>query len=67
MPIASADGRRRIVRPIWMTRVVRVFKPPKCAACGYSTEGGLYCDVCGQKLIERTRDSLMAQTGPRSV
>jgi hypothetical protein len=55
------------MRPIWMTRVVRVFKPPKCAACGCSTEGGLYCDVCGHRLMEQTRDSLLERSGPRPI
>jgi len=52
------------MRQTWMTRVSRVFKPPKCPACGCSTEGGLYCDVCGRELMERTRDSMMARPRP---
>ena len=47
-----------------MTRVARVFKPPKCHECGSSTEGGLYCDACGQKLIEMTQDKALRQAGP---
>ena len=49
------------MRPTWMTRVVRVFKPPKCAECGCATEGGLYCDVCGYELLQRMRDENLAR------
>jgi hypothetical protein len=52
------------MRPIWMTRVARLFKPPKCAGCMRSTEGGIVCDVCGQKLIDQTRDSMLGHSGP---
>lgn len=51
-------------RPTWVTRFLRVFNPPKCAACARSTEGGIVCDVCGQKLIDQTRDLMLAQSGP---
>jgi hypothetical protein len=53
-----------MMRPIWMTRVGRVFKPPKCAECGCATEGGLYCDVCGYQLVQRLRDENLARVGP---
>lgn len=53
------------MRRPWVTRLIRVFKPPKCPECGCSTEGGLYCDVCGQEALERTRDATLARVGPR--
>jgi hypothetical protein len=53
------------MRPLWMTRLARVIKPPKCRECGCNTEGGLYCDVCGQRLIDASRDNLLARAGPR--
>ena len=51
----------------WLTRLARVFKPPKCRECGCSTEGGLYCDECGQKLIDATRVKILSQVGPRQM
>lgn len=55
------------MRPRWITRLNRVFNPPKCLDCGCSTEGGLYCDLCGYKLFEATRAKALAQLGPRPM
>lgn len=55
------------MRPLWMTRLARVIKPPRCRECGDSTEGGLYCDLCGQRLIDATRDSTLAKVGPHPL
>lgn len=53
------------MRPTWVTRVVRVFRPPKCAECGFATEGGVFCDVCGYELLQQLRDQNLARAGLR--